>query len=128
MQTYDHVNNSPRWYEVVTLSKRTTETLGSYITVVFSSDIDQIPAFTARLNSRQMNTLRASETVLRTQRTLDDSRDKVFRLLCCDQTVKLVPHELEQDTAPIEVRQERLSCYRLVLDIIAKAMEKTYGN
>jgi len=128
MQNYDHVNNSPRWYEEVTLSKRTTETLGTFITVVFCKDIAQVPAFTAKLNSRQLNTLRSSHIVLRTQRTIDDSRDKVFRLLSCEQTVTIVPHQLEQDTAPTLINQERLPCYRLVLDIIAKAMEKTYGN
>lgn len=128
MQTYETVNNNPRWYEAVTLSKRTTETLGTYITVVFSSDPNQVPAFTAKLNSRQLNTLRSSNVVLRTQHNIDESRDKVFRLLSCEQTVTIVPHQLEQDTAPNLINQERLPCYRLVLDIIAKAMEKTYGN
>lgn len=125
--TYDHASSTPRWYEPVQLSMRTTATLGTYITVVFISDAPQIPEFNARLNKAQLNTLRCSSTVLRTQRTLDESRDKAFRLLCCEQTVNIVPHQLEQDTAPITVNQTRLSCYRLLLDIIAKAMEKTYG-
>lgn len=125
--TYDHASSTPRWYEPVQLSMRTTATLGTYITVVFSNDAPQIPEFNARLSKAQLNTLRCSSTVLRTQRTLDESRDKAFRLLCCEQTVTIVPHQLEQDTAPITVNQTRLSCYRLLLDIIAKAMEKTYG-
>ena len=125
--TYDNVSSTPRWYEPVQLSMRTTATLGTYITVVFIHDIPQIPEFNARLSKAQLNTLRCSATVLRTQRTLDESRDKAFRLLCCEQTVTIVPHQLEQDTAPITVNQTRLSCYKLLLDIIAKAMEKTYG-
>ena len=125
--TYDHASSTPRWYEPVQLSMRTTATLGTYITVVFIRDAPQIPEFNARLNKAQMNTLRCSSTALRTQRTLDESRDKAFRLLCCEQTVTIVPHQLEQDTAPITVNQTRLSCYKLLLDIIAKAMEKTYG-
>lgn len=125
-KTYDQVSSTPRWYEVVELSKRTTATLGTYITVRFVNDTSVAP-FNARLSKQQLNTLRCSNTALRTQKTLDESRDKVFRLLCCEQTVNIVPHQLEQDTAPITVSQTRLSCYRLILDIIAKAMEKTYG-
>lgn len=123
---YDQVSSTPRWYEVVELSKRTTATLGTYITVRFVNDVNVAP-FNARLCKQQLNTLRCSNTALRTQKTLDESRDKAFRLLCCEQTVTIVPHQLEQDTAPITVNQTRLSCYRLILDIIAKAMEKTYG-
>lgn len=125
-KTYDQVSSTPRWYEVVELSKRTTSILGTYITVRFVNDASVAP-FNARLSKQQLNTLRCSNTVLRTQKTLDESRDKAFRLLCCEQTVRLVPHQLEQDTAPITVNQTRLSCYSLILDIIAKAMEKTYG-
>lgn len=125
-KTYDQISSNPRWYEVVELSKRTTATLGTYITVRFVSDANVAP-FNARLSKQQLNTLRCSNTVLRTQRALDESRDKAFKLLCCEQTVSIVPHQLEQDTAPITVNQTRLSCYCLVLDIIAKAMEKTYG-
>lgn len=125
-KTYDKVSSTPRWYEGVELSKRTTSTLGTYITVRFVCDHSVAP-FNVRLSKQQLNTLRCSNTVLRTQRTLDDSRDKAFRLLCCEQTVTIVPHQLEQDTAPITVNQTRLSCYCLILDIIAKAMEKTYG-
>ncbi len=125
-KTYDQVSSTPRWYEVVELSKRTTSTLGTYITVRFVNDSSVAP-FNARLSKQQLNTLRCSNTALRTQKTLDESRDKAFRLLCCEQTVNIVPHQLEQDTAPITVSQTRLSCYRLILDIIAKAMEKTYG-
>ena len=125
-KTYDQISSNPRWYEVVELSKRTTATLGTYITVRFVRDPSVAP-FNARLSKQQLNTLRCSNTVLRTQRALDESRDKAFKLLCCEQTVSIVPHQLEQDTAPITVNQTRLSCYCLVLDIIAKAMEKTYG-
>lgn len=125
-KTYDQISSTPRWYEVVELSKKTTSTLGTYITVRFVNDTSVAP-FNARLSKQQLNTLRCSNTALRTQKTLDESRDKAFRLLCCEQTVRLVPHQLEQDTAPITVNQTRLSCYRLILDIIAKAMEKTYG-
>lgn len=125
-KTYDQVSSTPHWYEVVELSKRTTSTLGTYITVRFVNDANVEP-FNARLSKQQLNTLRCSNTALRTQKTLDESRDKVFRLLCCEQTVTIVPHQLEQDTAPITVNQTRLSCYCLILDIIAKAMEKTYG-
>ena len=125
-KTYDQVSSTPRWYEVVELSKRTTSALGTYITVRFVNDANAEP-FNARLSKQQLNTLRCSNTALRTQKTLDESRDKAFRLLCCEQTVTIVPHQLEQDTAPITVNQTRLSCYRLILDIIAKAMEKTYG-
>ena len=125
-KTYDQVSSTPRWYEVVELSKRTTATLGTYVTVRFVCDSSVAP-FIVRLSKQQLNTLRCSNTVLRTQKTLDESRDKAFRLLCCEQTVRLVPHQLEQDTAPITVNQTRLSCYCLILDIIAKAMEKTYG-
>lgn len=125
-KTYDQVSSTTRWYEVVSLSKRTTSTLGTYITVRFVNDANVAP-FIARLSKQQLNTLRCSNTALRTQKTLDESRDKAFRLLCCEQTVTIVPHQLEQDTAPITVSQTRLSCYRLILDIIAKAMEKTYG-
>lgn len=125
-KTYDQVSSTPRWYEVVELSKRTTSTLGTYITVRFVNDANAAP-FNARLSKQQLNTLRCSNTALRTQKTLDESRDKAFRLLCCEQTVTIVPHQLEQDTAPITVNQTRLSCYCLILDIIAKAMEKTYG-
>ena len=125
-KTYDQISNNPRWYEVVELSKRTTATLGTYITVRFVPD-NSVAPFNVRLSKQQLNTLRCSNTVLRTQRILDESRDKIFRLLCCEQTVSIVPHQLEQDTAPITVNQTRLSCYCLILDIIAKAMEKTYG-
>ena len=125
-ETYDKVARLSRWYEVVELSKRTTSTLGTYITVRFVNDVNVAP-FNARLSKQQLNTLRCSSTALRTQKTLDASRDKAFRLLCCEQTVSIVPHQLEQDTAPITVSQTRLSCYRLILDIITKAMEKTYG-
>lgn len=125
-KTYDQISSNPRWYEVVELSKRTTATLGTYITVRFVPDPSVAP-FNARLSKQQLNTLRCSNTVLRTQRALDESRDKAFKLLCCEQTVSIVPHQLEQDTAPVTVNQTRLSCYCLVLDIIAKAMEKTYG-
>lgn len=125
-KTYDQISSNPRWYEVVELSKRTTTTLGTYITVRFVHDPSVAP-FNVRLSKQQLNTLRCSNTVLRTQRALDESRDKAFKLLCCEQTVSIVPHQLEQDTAPITVSQTRLSCYCLVLDIIAKAMEKTYG-
>ena len=125
-KTYDKVSSSSRWYEVVELSKCTTATLGTYITVRFVNDANVAP-FNVRLSKQQLNTLRCSSTVLRTQKTLDASRDKAFRLLCCEQTVTIVPHQLEQDTEPITVNQTRLSCYRLILDIIAKAMEKTYG-
>lgn len=125
-KTYDKVSSSSRWYEVVELSKGTTATLGTYITVRFVNDANVAP-FNVRLSKQQLNTLRCSSTALRTQKTLDESRDKAFRLLCCEQTVTIVPHQLEQDTEPITVNQTRLSCYRLILDIIAKAMEKTYG-
>ena len=125
-KTYDKISNSSRWYEVVELSKCTTSTLGTYITVRFVNDANVAP-FNVRLSKQQLNTLRCSNTALRTQKTLDASRDKAFRLLCCEQTVTIVPHQLEQDTEPIMVNQTRLSCYRLILDIIAKAMEKTYG-
>ena len=125
-KTYDKISSSFRWYEVVELSKRTTSTLGTYIAVRFVNDANVAP-FNVRLSKQQLNTLRCSSTVLRTQKTLDESRDKAFRLLCCEQTVTIVPHQLEQDTEPIMVNQTRLSCYRLILDIIAKAMEKTYG-
>ena len=125
-KTYDKISNSSRWYEVVELSKCTTSTLGTYITVRFVSDANVAP-FNVRLSKQQLNTLRCSSTALRTQKTLDESRDKAFRLLCCEQTVTIVPHQLEQDTEPITVNQTRLSCYHLILDIIAKAMEKTYG-
>lgn len=125
-KTYDKVSRTPRWYEVVELSKRTTASLGTYITVRFVNDATVAP-FIVRLNKQQLNTLRCSNTALRTQRTLDKSRDKAFKLLCCEQTVTIVPHQLEQDTAPITVNQTRLSCYSLVLELIAKAMEKTYG-
>lgn len=125
-KTYDKVRSSFRWYEVVELSKHTTSTLGTYITVCFVSDANVTP-FNVRLSKQQLNTLRCSNTALRTQKTLDASRDKAFRLLCCEQTVTIVPHQLEQDTEPITVNQTRLSCYRLILDIIARAMEKTYG-
>lgn len=125
-ETYAKVAGSPRWYEVVELSKHTTSTLGTYITVRFVNDANVTP-FNVRLSKQQLNTLRCSSTALRTQRTLDESRNKAFRLLCCEQTVTIVPHQLEQDTAPITVNQTRLSCYRLILDIITKAMEKTYG-
>lgn len=125
-KTYEQVSNTPRWYEIVELSKRTTSTLGTYIIVRFVCDTSVKP-FVIRLNKQQLNTLRCSNTMLRTQKMLDESRDKAFRLLCCEQTVRLVPHQLEQDTAPITVNQTRLSCYCLILDIIAKAMEKTYG-
>ena len=125
-KTYDKVSSLSRWYEVVELSKRTTSTLGTYIAVRFVNDANVAP-FNVRLSKQQLNTLRCSSTVLRTQKTLDESRDKAFRLLCCEQTVTIVPHQLEQDTEPIMVNQTRLSCYRLILDIIAKAMEKTYG-
>ena len=125
-ETYDKASSTPRWYEVVELSKRTTSTLGTYIIVRFVCD-PSAATFTVRLSKQQLNTLRCSSTALRTQKTLDESRDKAFRLLCCEQTVTIVPHQLEQDTAPITVNQTRLSCYRLILDIIAKAMEKTYG-
>lgn len=125
-KTYDKISNSSRWYEVVELSKCTTSTLGTYITVRFVNDANVAP-FNVRLSKQQLNTLRCSNTALRTQKTLDASRDKAFRLLCCEQTVTIVPHQLEQDTEPITVNQTRLSCYRLILDIIAKAMEKTYG-
>lgn len=125
-KTYDHVSSTPRWYEPVELSKRTTSTLGTYITVRFLAD-KSAPAFNARLSKQQLNTLRCNSTTLRMQKELDESRDKAFRLLSCEQTVTIVPHQLEQDTAPIAVNQTRLSCYRLILDIITKAMEKTYG-
>ena len=125
-KTYDKISNSSRWYEVVELSKCTTSTLGTYITVRFVNDANVAP-FNVRLSKQQLNTLRCSNTALRTQKTLDASRDKAFRLLCCEQTVTIVPHQLEQDTEPITVNQTRLSCYHLILDIIAKAMEKTYG-
>ena len=126
-KTYDKVSSLSRWYEVVEISKHTTSNLGTYITVRFVNDEDVAP-FNARLSKQQLNTLRCSSTALRTQKTLDASRDKAFRLLCCEQTVTIVPHQLEQDTAPITVNQARLSCYSLILDIIAKAMEKTYGS
>lgn len=125
-KTYDKVRSSSRWYEVIELSKSTAPTLGTYITVRFVNDANVAP-FNVRLSKQQLNTLRCSSTMLRTQRTLDESRDKAFRLLCCEQTVTIVPHQLEQDTEPITVNQTRLSCYRLILNIIAKAMEKTYG-
>ena len=125
-KTYDKVSSTSRWYEVVELSKRTTSILGTYITVRFVND-ENVAPFNARLSKQQLSTLRCSSTVLRTQKTLDESRDKAFRLLCCEQTVTIVPHQLEQDTEPITGNQTRLSCYRLILDIIAKAMEKTYG-
>ena len=124
-KTYDKVSSSPRWYEVVELSKRTTSALGTYITVRFVNDAN-VASISVRLSKQQLNTLRCS-TALRTQKTLDESRDKAFRLLCCEQTVAIVPHQLEQDTEPVTVNQTRLSCYRLILDVIAKAMEKTYG-
>lgn len=123
---YDKVSSSSRWYEVVELSKHTTSTLGTYITVRFVSDANVAP-FNVRLSKQQLNTLRCSSTALRTQKALDESRDKAFRLLCCEQTVAIIPHQLEQDTEPTMVNQTRLSCYRLLLDSIAKAMEKTYG-
>ena len=125
-KTYDKVSSLSRWYEVVEISKHTTSNLGTYITVRFVNDEDVAP-FNTRLSKQQLNTLRCSSTALRTQKTLDASRDKAFRLLCCEQTVTIVPHQLEQDTASITVNQARLSCYSLILDIIAKAMEKTYG-
>lgn len=125
-KTYDKVASSSRWYEVVELSKHTTSTLGTFITVRFVNDANVAP-FHVRLSKQQLHTLRCSNTALRTQKTLDEGRDKAFRLLCCEQTVSIVPHQLEQDTAPITVNQTRLSCYRLILDIITKAMEKTYG-
>ena len=127
MKTYEHVNNNPRWYERVTLSKRTTQTLGVYIGVLFEHEPASTPEFNVRLTDKQLHTITNSAAALRTQRTIDSSRDSVFRLLCCDQTITIVPHQLEQDTAPTLINQERQSCYSLVLDIIAKAMEKTYG-
>lgn len=125
-KTYDHVNKKPQWFNPVQLSKISADT-GVYVSVVFMNEPIQCPEYNARLSKQQINTLRCSATVLRTQRTLDESRDKIFRLLCCEQPITIVPHQLEQDTAPIGVNQTRLSCYCLVLDIITKAMEKIYG-
>ena len=126
-KTYDHVNKKPQWFRPVRLRKYTTKQLGTYICVVFLDEPDAVPEFTARLSSRQLTTLRSSNTVLRTQRELDDSRNAMFKLLCCEQSVTIVPYQLEQDTAAVDTRQTRLSCYCLVLDIIAKALEKMYG-
>ena len=126
-KTYDHVDKKDQWYKPVRLRKYATERLGTYICVRFLDEPDNIPEFTARLTSRQLTTLRSSNTVLRTQRTVDANREAMFRLLCCEQPVIVVPYQLEQDTAPVDVNQTRLSCYSLVLDIIAKALEKMYG-
>lgn len=126
-KTYDHVNKKDQWFKPVRLRKYTTARLGTYICVVFLDEPDAIPEFTARLSNKQINTLRCSNAVLRTQRTVDANREAMFLLLCCEQPVTVVPYQLEQDTAPVDVNQTRLSCYSLVLDIIAKAVEKSYG-
>lgn len=127
MQTYEHVNKLPRWRSSVCLCMRTTQTLGTYLSVSWDEDLPQIPEYNIRLTPKQLKAITKYSASARTQRTIDSSREQVFRLLYCGQTVHLIPNELEQDTAPTVLGQQRLSCYSLVLDIIAKAMEKENG-
>lgn len=126
MQTYEPYNTKPQWFQSVALHRMEVPKVGKFICVFFESDSAQ-PFVNIRLSAQQLNTIRCNSNSLRKQRDVDNSREQVFRLLECHSQAHIVPHELEQDTAPVDIRQKRMSCYTLVLDIISKAMENTYG-
>ena len=126
MKTYEPFNTKPQWFQSVAIHRMDVPNVGQIMCVLFESDPAQ-PLVNIRLTAQQLNTIRCNSNSLRKQRNVDNSREQVFRLLECYSQVHIVPHELEQDTAPVDVKQKRMSCYTLVLDVISKAMENAYG-
>lgn len=128
MKDYDRFSSNVRWFERVMLKKNVSLTMGTFITVTFIDDVSTQPSQVIRLNKKQADLIRSSRTTATAQRKVDNSRALVYSLFYLDQSITLVPHQLEQDTEPIGFDQKRSTCYSLVLDIIAKAMEKVYGK